>query len=488
MIFSRDRAIQKLKIWRHDPITFVKDNFGVIPDPWQEEVLINYVLHNRIALKACKGPGKTCVLAWIAWHFISCYPHAKLAATSISGDNLSDGLWSEMSKWQKKSKFLTKEFQWTKTRIYHKRNPETWFMSARQWAKGSSSEQQANTLAGLHADYIMFLLDESGGIPDAVMAAAEAALANDQYGPLSRAVLVQAGNPTHLSGPLYRACTRERHLWYVMEITSDPDHPKRTPRVSVKWAQEQIEKYGRDNPWVLVNVFGQFPPSSLNTLLGIEDVMAAMNRDLLVNEKICRKLGVDVARFGDDRTVIFPRQGLIAFKPIEMRNARTNEIAARVALANEKWKADGIYVDNTGGYGGGVVDSLIQSGLSPFPVEAAGKADDSRYANKRAETWFRMAEWIKTGGALPNIPELVAELTVPTYTFINGKFLIQPKDLIKKELGRSPDYADALAETFAVNDFPRYDEDEIFLGVNKQTITKHSNPTNREIRNPLSKM
>ena len=463
---SRAEAVKRLRIWRYDAVQFVVDNFGTYPDPWQEDILRAYTRNNRIAMKACKGPGKTCVLAWIAWHFMTCYPHPKVAATSISWDNLADGLWAEMAKWQAKSKFLTAQFQWTKTRIFHKQFPETWFMSARSWAKGSSSEQQANTLAGLHADYIMFLIDESGGVPDAVMAAAEAALANDHGGDHTRAVLIQAGNPTHLSGPLYRACSSERHLWYVVEITSDPDNPKRTPRVSIKWAREQIDKYGRDNPWVLVNVFGTFPPNSLNTLLGVDEVNQAMQRDVEESQdRICRKLGVDVARFGDDRTIIFPRQGLVAIKPIEMRNARTNEIAARVSQIKAKWDADGVYIDDTGGYGGGVCDSLLQSGYAPHPINVAGKAQDPRYANRRAEMWFRMAEWIRAGGALPNIPEIVGELTTPTYTFSNGKFQIEPKDQIKGRLGRSPDLADALSFTFASKDYPRFTSVEKEMGV-----------------------
>jgi phage terminase large subunit len=149
----------------------------------------------RLALKACKGPGKTAVLSWIAWWFLATRPHPKIAATSISWDNLSDGLWTEMSKWQQKSDFLVKHFEWSKTRISCKAHPETWFMSARSWSKSASSDQQANTLAGLHADFILFILDESGGIPSSVMAAAEAALSTG-----IECKLIQAGNPTHLSG------------------------------------------------------------------------------------------------------------------------------------------------------------------------------------------------------------------------------------------------------------------------------------------------
>ncbi|MGD4369664.1 hypothetical protein QT707_22470, partial [Xanthomonas citri pv. citri] len=118
-------------------------------------------------------------------------------------------------KWQKRAPLLQATFTWTKTRIYENANPETWFMSFRSWAKGGSAEQQADTLAGLHADNIMFVIDEAGGIPDAVMAAAEAGLANAD-GISLHAHLVMAGNPTHLSGPLYRATTSERHLWWLV--------------------------------------------------------------------------------------------------------------------------------------------------------------------------------------------------------------------------------------------------------------------------------
>lgn len=398
----------------------------------------------------------TCLLAWTAWWFLVCYTHPKIAAISISADNLSDGLWSEMATWQNKSPFLAEAFQWTKTKIFAKDHHSTWWMSARTWAKGASKEQQANTLAGLHADNIMFLIDEAGGIPDAVMAAAEAALANDHGDGKKAAKLIMAGNPTHNEGPLYRASTKERHLWWITEITSDPDNPKRTPRVSIKWAREQIEKYGRDNPWVIVNVFGEFPPSSLNTLIGPDEVSQAMARhygeDVYGTAQV--RIGVDVARFGDDSTVIFRRQGLAAFQPIQLRNLRNFDIAARVASERGLHNGEMEFIDATGGYGGGVIDCLIQSGYNPYEYQAAGKASDPRYYNKRAEVWFAMAEWIKRGGALPNVPELAAELTAPTYSFKDGKLLLQSKDQIKEDLGRSPDFADALSMTFSMPEMP----------------------------------
>lgn len=444
-------AQKKLKKWREDPVSFVQDVFHVEPDLWQVDILRAFPKHNRMAIQSAKGPGKTALEAWLAWNFLSTRPHPKIAATSITGDNLSDNLWTELAKWQNRSPFLKGMFTWTKTRIVCNQFPETWWMSARSWPRGADATQQADTLAGLHADYLLFILDEVGGIPDAVMAAAEAGLATG-----IETKILMAGNPTHLDGPLYRAATNERNLWHLTEITGDPDDPRRAPRISIQWAKEQIEKYGRDNPWVLVNVFGKFPPSSLNTLLGPDEVSQAMKRNVPETsyEHSQKRLGVDVARFGDDRTVLFPRQGLQAFQPVEMRGARTNEIAARVALAKRNWDSEMEFIDDTGGWGAGVIDSMIQAGLSPQPINFAGKSIDPRYMNKRAEMWFEMADWVKRGGSLPNIPELARELTTPTYTFQNGKFRLEEKDQIKERLGFSPDYADALALTFALPEMP----------------------------------
>lgn len=440
------QATDRIRLWREKPQIFVREVFGIEPDAWQDEVLEAFPSKPRIALKACKGPGKTALESWLAWNFLLTRPHPKVAATAISADNLRDNLWSEMAKWQHKSALLKEEFQWTAQRIFARCAPETWWMSARAWSRNADPAQQADTLAGLHADYVMAILDESGGIPDAVMATAEGigSSAKEWH-------ILQAGNPTHLEGPLYRACTKERHLWYVVEITSDPDSPKRTPRVSIQWAREQIDKYGRDNPWVLVNVFGQFPPSSINALIGPDEVNAVLGKhmDLRDYAHAPRILGVDVARFGDDPSIIFPRQGMATFTPIELRNVDSTVGGGAVARKWEDWQADACFVDGTGGYGGGWTDRLHQLGRNPIDVQFASKPNDPRYYNKRAEIWFLMCEAIKQGTVLPNVPEIVAELTTPTYTFKGDKMLVEDKDQIKLRLGRSPNYADALATTYA---------------------------------------
>ena len=436
--------------WRVSPASMVRELFGTEPDLWQVRVLEAFPTNQRMAMKACKGPGKTCLLAWLCWNFLICYRHPKIAATSITSDNLSDGLWSEMAKWWQKAPILREAFEWTKTRIFNKDDPENWFMSARTWPKGSDATAQADTLAGLHADNMMFVIDEAGGIPDAVMAAAEAGLAN--AGIEGRvAHIVIAGNPTHLEGPLYRATTRESHLWHLTEITADPDDPMRTPRVSVQWAREQIEKYGKDSPWVLVNVFGRFPPSSIDALIGPDEVRAAMRLAYPPNIYVWAPmiLGVDVARQGDDCSVIFPRQGLMAFRPDVMRNVETMRGASTVGLAMDKYHADAVNIDGTGGYGAGWIDALRGMKRKCNEVQFAGRPFDMKFNNKRSEMWWQMAAWIRAGGQLPDMPELVAELTAATVTFKGDKFCLDGKDDIKERIGRSPDLADALACTFA---------------------------------------
>lgn len=455
-------AQRRIKEWRENPKRFVSDNFSVTLDAWQEEGLdalcsTVYTPRRRLGFKACTGPGKSAVLAWIGWWRLSCFAgkdnHPKGAALSGEGrDNLRDNLWAELAKWQSRSKFLSHAFTWNKEQIYANDHQATWFLSARSYAQNADAEAIGRSLSGLHSGFPFILLDETGSMPATVGQKAEQIFTGGTIDGL----IAQAGNPTSTDGLLYESAVKLLNLWKFITITADPDDPKRTPRVDIDHARQMISQFGRDNPWVMATILGQFPPSGLNALIGPEEVEAAMERHLTPDryEFSQKRLGVDVARFGDDRTVIFPRQGLAAFKPVEMRAARSNEIAARVALAKSRWSSELELVDGSGGYGAGVIDSLIQAGHNPLEVNFGGKALDPRYQNKRAEMWFLMVDWVKRGGALPKIPELVRELSAPTYTFHQGKFKLEEKEQIKKRLGFSPDFADALALTFAIPDQP----------------------------------
>ena len=129
-----DIAVDRIRLWREHPAQMVRDLFGVEPDPAQLDALEAFPHQQRIAMKAAKGVGNTTTEAWLAWNFLLTRPHPKIAATSISADNLADNFWTEMALWRNKSPLLQAAFEWTKTRIFARDHPETWWLSARTWS------------------------------------------------------------------------------------------------------------------------------------------------------------------------------------------------------------------------------------------------------------------------------------------------------------------------------------------------------------------
>lgn len=454
------QAAGRISTWRADPVQFVRDNFHVEPDPWQKEMLGEWGNQSKpkhqIALQAFGGPGKSACLAWCGWNGMSCYAHKgghpKGAAVSISKPNLRDNLWAEMAKWRQQSPFLMQAFEQTSERIFARQHPKTWFMSARAFSARSNADEQGRTLSGLRAPYVFILMDETGDMPVPVLKAGEQAF-SDTWCKFGRIAI--AGNPTSHTGILYHAAQRP-HVWHLIPITGDPDDPKCSPRVDKDWAREQIRDYGRDNPWVMALILGKFPPTAINQLLGPDQIRAASERvhkeDAIQFSQ--KRLGIDVARFGDDRTVIFPRQGLVAFAPMVLRKADTNKIAAKIMAVKADFHSEMDLIDDTGGWGAGVIDNMQMAGHALVPVHSSETADDPRYYNKRSEMWWRMAQWIKGHGAIPKNASLMRELAVPTYTMYKGRLLVEPKDSIKKRLKFSPDVADALALTFAEVEMP----------------------------------
>ena len=388
---------EKVRIWREDPIQFVRDHFDVEPDVWQRDALEAFASWDyeriRISLQACAGPGKSAVLSWCGWNFLLCYAerdeHPKAAAVSVTWDNLKDNLWVELAKWQKKSPILTKYFTWTQTKIFCNEHRETWFMSARSFPKSADNETLGKTLSGLHSKFVLFLVDESGDIPVQVGKAAEQAV-GETVARGGFVKIMQAGNPISLDGMLYAASRSPD--WFVIRITGDPEDEKRSPRIDMRWAEDQIKKYGKDDPWVMSYILGRFPKSAINTLLSVDQVEDAMNRHLLISHygHAQKRLGVDVARSGMDSTIIFPRQGLAAFKYAEMRGGDGPEVGSRIIAAKKKWGSENEFVDDTGGFGSSVIDFGKMSGHNFHGIHFASKAINPVYFNKRAEMWIEM--------------------------------------------------------------------------------------------------
>lgn len=160
-------------------------------------------------------------------------------------------------------------------------------------------------------------------------------------------------------------------------------------------------------------------------------------------------VGVDVARFGDDRSCIQKRQGLVAFEPTVFQGLDNMALAGEVANVITTWQPDAVFVD--AGRGEGVIDRLRQLGFAVIEVPFGGRPSKAAvYANKRAEMWDGVRAWLESGGTLPRHSDLKGDLASVTYSFDPaGRMLLEAKEKLKERGLRSPDLADALALTFA---------------------------------------
>lgn len=447
--------VRTLAAYRADPMRMVWEQFGATPDPWQARVLKAFPHSQRLAMKACKGPGKSTILSWLILNFLLTRPRCKIAATSITKENLRDNLWSEIALWRSKSPLFCHLTEWTKERVFMREDPANWFATARAWSRDADEDQQANTLAGLHADYLLFILDEAGGIPDAVAAAAEGGLATG-----IETKLAIAGNPTHLTGPLYRACNEDRAQWWVIEISGDPDDPRRAPRVSKKWAREMIQKYGVDHPWVRSGVLGKFPKFTEDALVTPTDFQVALEkgaRHRLRPTDEPRILGLDVARYGTNLTVACLRIGEHCPGFEAWAKQDTLFTARRAMELGTLWNVQEYRVDVIG-VGGGVVDIMDQEFRLPiFPIDSGSQAYESdRFANLRAEMNFALRtsyreQRISLDPTVRHYTTLQKEGTTLKYQYsgLGARLKIESKEEYRRRMGgASPDYWDAHVMAF----------------------------------------
>lgn len=194
-----------------------------------------------------------------------------------------------------------------------------------------------------------------------------------------------------------------------------------------------------------------FSASTDNVLITIDMVSKAANKSLQDRDVrgAARVIGVDVARFGDDKSAICKRQGLWCQEIKIIENLDNMTFAGIVAREIDKFNADAVFID--AGRGEGVIDRLRQLGYQVMEINFGSAAvEKARYANKRTEMWDAMRQWLESGGAIPNDTELKSELASPTYKFdAAGRKVLEPKEKIKERGLKSPDMADALALTFA---------------------------------------
>jgi len=410
------------------------------PDEWQcailETIKDQYSLEQAlsIAVSSGHGIGKTALISWIILWFISTRPHPQIVVTANTKSQLESKTWRELAKWQGHFAF-GELFEWSATSFKLKEHKETWFATAIPW-----SEHNSEAFAGTHEKYVLIIFDEASKIADTIWEVAEGAMTTPG------AIWIAFGNPTQNTGRFRECFGRFRHRWKTWQIDS------RTAKMADKTKiQEWVDDYGEDSDFVRIRVRGVFPRASAMQFIPGDIVDAAAKK--AHKEQDYRfapvVIGVDMARYGDDQSVIFIRQGLQHIFMERHREIDTQTMASRVGLLQDEYKAEAIFVD--AGYGQGVIDRLRALGRQCMEIYFGSKAaDDSQYANKRAEMWGRVKDWLKAGGAIPDDQELKADLIGPEYGFDSkDRILLEKKEDMKKRGIASPDAADALALTFA---------------------------------------
>jgi hypothetical protein len=407
----------------------------------------------RIARTSGHGIGKSALVAIIILWAMSTYEDTKGVVTANTENQLKTKTWSEVAKWHRL--FIARDlFQMTATALFA-RDPlheRTWRIDMVPW-----SERNTEAFAGLHnqGKRILIVFDEGSSIPDVIWEVTEGALTDKN----TQIIWMAFGNPTRNKGR-FRECFpggKFAHRWSTDAIDS------RTVRISNKTQlQKWIDDYGEDSDFVRVRVRGMFPRVDAESFISYALAQAASKREIEGNSGVV-VLGVDVARFGDDASVIYPRCGRDAkTREIEVYySIDTMQFAGKVAAAYLRHGASMCMVDG-GGVGGGVVDRLrqlqipvidVQFGAGPDGYDSSGTV----YKNKRAEIWGMLRNWLQVG-AIPPLPTgenitLIDELTGPNYSLVNHKgeeaIILEGKKEMRTRGVPSPNVADALACTFA---------------------------------------
>ncbi|MBV8186143.1 MAG: terminase [Alphaproteobacteria bacterium] len=444
--------------WQHDLLEQLGKNLKAVqsavegtPDLTSEAGRAKEVEATRIAVASGHGIGKSALVAWIVLWALSTCPDTRGIVTANTDAQLRTKTWPELAKWLRLAK-NGKWFTYTATALHSARpgRERTWRVDAVTW-----SENNTEAIAGLHnkGKRAFAIFDEASAIPDPVWETIEGAL-TDAGTELFWTVF---GNPTRSSGR-FRECFaggRFAHRWSPRQIDSRAVAMTNKSQIAT-W----VKDYGEDSDFVRVRVRGAFPRAGSMQFIDSARIQEAVDRPLEKDPTAPLVMGVDIARHGDDQTVIRFRRGLDArsIPAIKFRIPDLMLVASRIMEQVNSHNPDAVFVDATG-IGWGVCDRLSQLGCQravgidfgggPTRTRAASGDAAAKYANKRAEMWGFMKDWLKSG-CVPDDAELVADLGNVEYGY-NGAdaLLLERKDDMRRRGLASPDDGDALALTFA---------------------------------------
>lgn len=426
------------------------------PRIWQSEMLgdLRDHLQNpatryqvyREAIASGHGIGKSADISMVIHWALSCWEDARIVITANTGDQLATKTVPEVKKWFRRAI----NAHWFNVRaetikINDDKHADNWRADFVTW-----SVEKTEAFAGLHNErkIIVLIFDEASAIPRPIWEVSEGAMTDEN----TVIIWLAYGNPTQNSGRFRECFGNLKHRWKTRQIDS-----RNVQGTNKELIAQWIADYGEDSDFVRVRVKGEFPRAGGNQFIASDVVAACRKYQATFAVGFPRILGVDVARFGDDQTVLMLRQGRRADLLGKYRGKDVAEVTALVVDAIQKHQIDAVVVDSDG-IGAPVFDNLRFRGFGPKCHEFHGGKPahkQAAYFNRRSEVWGLMRDALNAGMQIPNDPELEQDLVGPQYGFSSQQQVqLEKKDDMKKRGVSSPDLGDALAMTFAVNVAP----------------------------------
>lgn len=444
----------KLKEWKNSPLLFVTECIGAVPSDQQAEALVKFKDTRRLSIRSGHGTGKDAFAAWVALWFQTTRTFPKVICTAPTARQLSDILWSEISKWLRQS-LLADEFVIQKAKIFHKDHPKEWWIRGISPNIKASKEEQAETLAGIHGEHVLVIVDEASGVPDPVYIPLEGIMTQEDN------KLLLIGNPTKNKGYFHDS---QFHPSVSRKWTKLHWDSRKSSNVSESYPTYMAEKYGIDSNVFRIRVMGEPPIDDDSTFIPLSWATQCIGNEIEVDESWPIYLGVDVARYGDDQSVIFPRQGKKILPWESFSGMGTVELSQHIVRTYIDNDASGVGVDAIG-VGGGVVDWLQSDprGLGRREVVEVNSydaaSDNTKHYRLREELWDKVREncqfarysfpdvETKIAGMDMNMgQELANELASVKYFFNNrGALQLESKKDMKARGRKSPNTGDALA-------------------------------------------
>lgn len=439
---------QLLNLIRTDITAFAKHIFGATLSPKQREFCEAWLTKRIITFRGGTSLGKSYAEAIVFWHSLICLDHVQVTIVGPSEPQIKGGVWRQIQQLHTKMHHLFKDaYDVSATRVSRKRDPSNCFGEYRL-----ASGDRPDNLRGVHAYSNYFIVDEASGLDDEVYTGA---ILNCLSDPDGKIALIS--NPSRASGFFWRThCDPEIMDEWTQIHGTLYDSPNYNPATFDQLAKNFGGPLSRD---FRVMVSGEFPLSDIDGLISREHISSAIENYSVVEpaQNVPVVWGLDPAGAGKDASVLCIRHDNKILKFEEWKGLDPTQLSYKVRDLYEKtpkpMRPAIVSVDATG-LGHGVASNLKDFGLPVYSAIFAGTPtrNPERYNNVRSMLWWEMREWIHSENVgIPNDPLLIADLATPTYDDTSGKIKLEEKKAIKKRLGRSPDFGDALALTFSVS-------------------------------------